>query len=97
MTLADVKAFLRIDSTDDDTNLTALMGVALSHVRSAVTGFDQMYGADADFTNLADMIQKLMINELYDHPTMAHDGAQDYSYTIRSMITQLQTWTVSET
>lgn len=92
MELADVKTFLRVDGTDDDTNLTALMSVAKSHVRSAVTDFDTYYGTDDDFTNLSDMVQKIMIMELYDKPLQAHDGAQDYSHTVRSMITQLQNW-----
>lgn len=92
MTLADVKEFLKVDGTADDANITALLNAAVSHVRGAVNNYDTYYGNDQDFTNLADMVTKIMVLELYDRPLQIHDGAADYSYTVRSMITQLQYW-----
>lgn len=92
MTLADIKEFLKVDGTADDANITALLNAAVSHVRGAVNNYDTYYGNDQDFTNLADMVTKIMVLELYDRPLQTHDGAADYSYTVRSMITQLQYW-----
>ena len=99
MTLADVKEFLKVDGTADDANITALLNAAVSHVRGAVNNYDTYYGNDQEFTNLADMVTKIMVLELYDRPLQTHDrplqthdSAADYSYTVRSMITQLQYW-----
>lgn len=91
MTLADLKTFLKVDTAADDANLTALMGAAESHVRGAVNNYNDFYGKDDDFTALADMCMKLIVLELYDRPL--RDGAEmNYSYPIRSMITQLSYW-----
>lgn len=92
MTLADVKAFLKVDGTDDDANLTALMQAAEAHIRGAVNSYDTFYQKDADFTALADMVQKLIILELYDMPLPAEGGAGEYSFPIRTMLAQLQYW-----
>ena len=91
MTLADIKTFLKVDTAADDANLTALMGAAESHVRGAVTNFSDYYEKDNDFTALADMCMKLIVLELYDRPLREPDS-QEYSYPVRSMLTQLQYW-----
>lgn len=91
MSIDDVKEFLKVDGTADDANITALLNAAVSHVRGAVNNYDTYYGNDQDFTNLADMVTKIMVLELYDRPL--RDGAEmNYSYPIRSMITQLSYW-----
>lgn len=92
MTLADVKAFLKVDGTDDDMNLTALMKAAEAHVRGAVNLYDTFYAKDADFTALADMVQKLIILELYDNPLPVDGNSGEYSFPIRTMLAQLQYW-----
>lgn len=92
MTLADVKAFLKVDGTDDDANLTALMQAAEAHIRGAVNSYDTYYQKDADFTALADMVQKLIILELYDRPLPAEGSSGEYSFPIRTMLAQLQYW-----
>ncbi len=91
MTLADIKTFLKVDTAADDANLTALMCAAESHVRSAVNNYSDFYGQDDDFTALADMCVKLMVLELYDRP-LKDTAETNYSYPIRSMITQLSYW-----
>ena len=96
MTLADVKAFLKVDGTDDDANLTALMQAAEAHIRGAVNSYDTYYQKDADFTALADMVQKLIILELYDRPLPADGSAGEYSFPIRTMLAQLQYWKAAD-
>lgn len=91
MTLADIKTFLKVDTTADDANLAALMGAAESHIRGAVNSYNDFYGKDDDFTALADMCVKLMVLELYDRP-LKETAETSYSYPIRSMITQLSYW-----
>lgn len=95
MTLDDVKTFLKVDGSADDGNLTALMQAAEAHVRGAVNDYDTYYSNDDDFTALADMAMKLIIMELYDSPLSAVAGGGEYSFPIRSMITQLQYWKVA--
>lgn len=96
MTLADVKAFLKVDGTDDDANLTALMKTAEAHVRGSVNNFDTFYTKDDDFTALADMVQKLIILELYDRPLPAEGSSGEYSFPIRTMLAQLQYWKAAD-
>lgn len=92
LTLKDVKTALRVDGDYDDGLLTAHMAAAKAAVKAAVTNFDLYYDNDDDFTALADCTMKVMIMEMYDNPMQGHDGAADYSYPVRSMITQLQFW-----
>lgn len=92
LTLKDVKTALRVDGDADNSLLTAHMTTAKAALRAAVTDFDAYYDNDDDFTALAEGAMKVMIMEMYDNPMQSHDSAADYSYPVRSMITQLQYW-----
>lgn len=94
MTLTDMKEFLKVDDTADDANITALMTAAEAHIRGAVMNFNTYYGSDDDFTSLADMVEKLMVLELYDKPLDVVEAG--YSYPVRSMLAQMQYWKAAD-
>lgn len=81
MTLTDMKEFLKVDDTADDANITALMTAAEAHIRGAVMNFSTYYGNDDDFTSLADVVEKLMVLELYDKPLGVVETG--YSYPLK--------------
>lgn len=96
MSIDDVKQFLRVDGTDDDTLIQAEIDAAEAYVRGAVNNYDTYYGNDQNFTNLADMVQKLIILELYDRPLPAEGSSGEYSFPIRTMLAQLQYWKAAD-
>ena len=93
VTLADAKAYLRIDAdlTQDDSLLTAVIAAAGSYLKSAVDKFETYY-TDSDFAAKADLVQLALISEMYRNRDPSNDGREDYPYYIRSQITQLQNW-----
>lgn len=91
MTLDEAKAYLRIDGDAEDDVVKALMASAESYLRAAVENYDSLR-EDADFSSQADMVMRLLIAELYENRAMGADAQKDYSYAVRSMITQLQYW-----
>lgn len=44
------------------------------------------------FKAKAEMVQLVLIQELYDNRNQAKKDSTDFSYVIRSMISQLQYW-----
>lgn len=91
MTLEEAKAYLRIDGDAEDDVVEALMNAAESYLRGAVSDYDQLY-ADSDFRRVADMVQRLLISEMYENRGVGEGAQKDYSFAVRSMITQLQHW-----
>lgn len=91
MTLEEAKTYLRIDGEAEDDLITALLASAESYLRGAVTDYDAKR-ADPDCANVADMVQRLMIAEMYENRSVGTDAQKDYSFAVRSMITQLQNW-----
>lgn len=92
LALKDVKTALRVDGDNDNSLLTSFMSLAKATLKAAVTDFGAYYDNDEDFTTIADGCMKVMIAEMYDNPLQTHDNAADYSYPVRTMITQLQYW-----
>ena len=89
-----IKLYLRINGTAEDELLEQLKGTAIADLRGAVDDFDTRLAKSQDanthgFADRAEMCCLAIISELYEH-RVAPDKQQDYSYTIRSLITQLQ-------
>lgn len=95
MTVDEAKLYLRIDGDDENELIEALIASADSYLKMAVDDFEALK-ADKDFKSLSDMVEKLLISELYENRGVGADSQKDYSYSVRSMITQLQNWTAAD-
>ena len=89
-----IKLYLRINGTAEDELLMQLKDTAIADLRGAVDDFDTRLAKSQaanthGFADRAEMCCLAIISELYEH-RVAPDKQQDYSYTIRSLITQLQ-------
>lgn len=89
MDLQIVKDYLRIDYDYDDAFLKILIDAAESYLASAVNDFDKK-SKKKNFKSRADIVRLALIQEMYDNRMLINDKSKDLSYTIRSMITQLQ-------
>lgn len=89
LTLEEVKLFMRVESDVDDKLISRMMTVAEGNIRDAVTDYDKKV-ADAAFLAKSEMCQMVIIAELYENRNQGLKESRDYSYAVRSMITQLQ-------
>lgn len=89
LTLEEVKLFMRVESDVDDKLISRMMTVAEGNIRDAVTDYDKKV-ADAAFLAKSEMCQMVIIAELYENRNQGVKESRDYSYAVRSMITQLQ-------
>lgn len=86
--LDDIKNYLRIDYDEDDRLLQSLTVVAESYIRDAVTNLDEVI---KDYRELerVKLLIAVMVQELYDNRESTEK--REYSYTVRALLTQLQT------
>lgn len=89
MTIEDVKTYLRVDSDVDNDLITTLMQVAEGYVKDAVTDYDAK-AANPAFAIKSEMCQRTLIAEMYENRNVGSKEAKDFSYIVRSMITQMQ-------
>lgn len=89
LTLDEVKLFMRVESDVDDVLIARMMTVAEGNIRDAVTDYEKK-AADAAFLAKSEMCQIVIITELYENRNQGVKESKDYSYAVRSMITQLQ-------
>ena len=82
ITLQDVKLQLRIDNDAEDALLDKYMRASEHYMRSAVDNYVD--------NEAMDMARLALITEMYEHRIPSDDKERDYSYTIKSIITQLQ-------
>jgi uncharacterized phage protein (possible DNA packaging) len=90
LTLDDVKEYLRIDSDAENIILERFMNAAESYLRSGVTNY-ALNLANADFLALAEMAKLALISEMYENRSPG-SGLSDFSFAVRSTITQMQYW-----
>lgn len=95
LTLTDIKAYLRIDDTDNDDLLMVLKSAAQAQMRNAITDFDTKYQNSSnsqkpDFVKIADLCTTVIIANLYDK--RIGDGSQgdNYNYIIQNMLNILE-------
>lgn len=91
MVLTDIKQYLNIDedNTIDDFLILSLWETAEDYVRGAITDFDTKI-TDDGFKAKAEIVEKAIVQELYDNRHQGNTGTKAYSYTIQAMLTQLQ-------
>ena len=96
VTLANLKAYLRIDIDAEDNFLAQCLSAADAYLNHAVSDYAANYAASEKFAAQSDMVWMALAAEMYQNRDARNDSRTDYSYMIRSMITQLQYW-VSDT
>ena len=84
-----VKQYLRLDY--DDSLVDNFILISESYLKDAIDNFDKKI-KNEQFKAKAEMVQLVLIQELYDNRNQGKKDSTDFSYVIRSMITQLQYW-----
>jgi len=64
VTLDDIKSYLRIDGTDEDTYLSELIEASQIYVDSCV---GEGYKSEANALKLANILQKKLISDMYEN------------------------------
>ena len=95
ITLEKLKLFLRIDSNYEDELLQDFIDTAAAYLQGAISNFDEKYQY-SEFATKADRVQLVIAAEMYQNRDSRNDSRTDYSFTIRSMISQLQYYVVPE-
>nr|DAX49776.1 MAG TPA: head tail connector [Caudoviricetes sp.] len=84
-----VKQYLRLDY--EDSLVDNFILISESYMKDAIDNFDKKI-ENEQFKAKAEMVQLVLIQELYDNRNQAKKDSIDFSYVIRSMISQLQYW-----
>ena len=84
-----IKQYLRLDY--DDSLIDSFEEVSENYLRDAVDDYDKKI-KNEKFKAKAEMLQLVLIQELYDNRNQGKKDSTDFSYVIRSMISQLQYW-----
>ena len=84
-----VKQYLRLDY--EDSLVDNFILISESYLKDAINNFDKKI-ENEQFKAKAEMVQLVLIQELYDNRSQAKKDTTDFSYVIRSMISQLQYW-----
>ena len=84
-----IKQYLRLDY--DYSLIDSFEEVSENYLRDAVDDYDEKI-KNEQFKAKAEMVQLVLIQELYDNRNQAKKDSTDFSYVIRSMISQLQYW-----
>ena len=84
-----VKQYLRLDY--EDSLVDNFILISESYLKDAIDNFDKKM-ENEQFKAKAEMVQLVLIQELYDNRNQAKKDSIDFSYVIRSMISQLQYW-----
>lgn len=84
-----VKQYLRLDY--DDSLIDNFILISEGYLKDAIDNFDKKI-KNEQFKAKAEMVQLVLIQELYDNRNQAKKDSTDFSYVIRSMISQLQYW-----
>ena len=87
VTVEKLKSYLRIDISDEDDLLENFLKNARAYLTGAVTNFEENYLASEEFASKADFLQMVLAAEYYQNRS---NDDHNLSYTIRSLITQLQ-------
>ena len=84
-----IKQYLRLDY--EDPLIDNFLLITEGYLKDAIDDFDKKM-KNEQFKAKAEMVQLVLIQELYDNRSQAKKDTTDFSYVIRSMISQLQYW-----
>lgn len=86
MGLEEIKAYLRVDGSDEDELILLMMEAGIEYIKSAVGGYD-----DTDGT--ANILLAAIVQNMYDNRELMQSDQQTkkrIEYTFQSMILQLR-------
>ena len=93
MTLEEVKSYLRIDYTDDDDILSELIIVSEEYINScAGVG----YKSDEKAVNLANLLQKKLIHDMYEKRGMAISNNTKKDTIVTTILDKLSNYSEDE-
>ena len=87
VTVDKLKSYLRIDGDYEDELLQEFLTTAKAYLTGAVSGYSENYATYPEFASKADLLQMVLAAELYQN---RDNSPHDMSYTVRSLMTQLQ-------
>ena len=87
LTVEDLKQYLRIDTNAEDELLEAFIGTAVAYLNGAVEDYYTLYAYYPEFASKADLLTAVLAGEFYQN---RDNSAHDMSYTVRSLMAQLQ-------
>jgi len=90
VTLDRLKNYLRIDADFEDELLEQFLGNAISYLKGAVSNYQANYDVYPEFSDKADLLTMILAAEFYQN---RDNSAHSLSYTINSLMTQLQYFT----
>ncbi len=87
VTLEQFKGYMRIDVDWEDDLLQQFLDTATNYLAGAISNYADNYLIYSEFASKADLLSMIIAAEYYQN----RDNSQhDLSYTIKSMMTQLQ-------
>lgn len=89
VTIEKLKQYLRIDGNYEDELLQDFLNTAVSYLQGAIGNYNINY-QNSEFAAKADLLQMTIAAELYQNRDSRNDPRKDYSFTVRTMINQLQ-------
>lgn len=87
VTVEKLKSYLRIDTDYEDELLENFLETAQGYLVGAISNYEENYSASAIFADKADFLTMVMAAEFYQN---RDNSERNLSYTIRSLIVQLQ-------
>lgn len=87
LTLERLKAHLRIDGDEEDELLEQYIEAAVSYLSGAADNYRANYMRYPEYASKADMLTAILAAEFYQN---RDNSVHDMSYTIRSLMAQLQ-------
>ncbi|MDY4011545.1 MAG: head-tail connector protein [Fusobacterium gastrosuis] len=87
LNLEDTKNYLRIDYDTDDVLLETLMSSAEHYLSDAISDFESKITKNK-FKERTKILGYVLVQEWYDNRELREN--KDVSYTVRSLLTQLQ-------
>lgn len=87
VSLAKLKSYLRIDTDYEDELLQNFLVAAQAYLTGAVSNYTENSAAYPEFKTKADLLTMVLAAEFYQN---RDNSAHDLSYTVRSLMTQLQ-------
>lgn len=94
VTLETFKSYLRIDTDFEDELLAKFLSNATEYLKGAVSDYQSNYEMYSEFANKADLLTMVLAAEFYQN---RDNSDHSLSYTIRSLMTQLQYYPDTDT
>lgn len=88
-TIEKFKQYLRIDTDYENELLQGFLDTAEAYLQGAINNYDEKCRY-SEFASKADILQCIIAAELYQNRDGRNDLRNDYSFTVRSMLVQLQ-------